>query len=303
MKYVSGNLLEFKEDKFFKRLYESSQDVEEVKEEMTPEEKKKLAAELEKQGMSIVKKLNTNFSKFKYAASGNWQAFRDFWNEQSTPKEVVGKEGKFYKMYDSKYIVGVIKTPAGTAELNVWNSEAEDGNDEHEVFKTGAASVVKAFMDFFKNTFEKSMREVIRKEKARLQKIKDEEVKKQKEEEKAKQKEKVNAFMSESLNEEFSKLRDYFQKVWSTDDDLVLAVENDPYLKDKYGKYLNPEFDWYSMSEQELLTLWDEWAEDERERGSMNESKKGGQKKGPKPLTVPDKKAPAKPAKSSGKKK
>lgn len=307
MKYVSENLPEFKCDNTFKKIYESSKDIESVKDEATPEEKKKLAAELEKQGMSVIKKLNTNFSKFKYAANGNWQAYRDFWEENESVKGTISSENITYKMYDSKYAVGIIKTADGTAELNVWNFDAEEGSDERDIFKTSSKSVISSFVDFYKNTFEQSMREIIKKERDRLEKIKAENIKKKEEEKREKSKEKMNAFMAESLNEEFNQLRDYFQKTWSTDDRVVIAVENDPYLKDKYRKYLNPEFDWYSMSEQDLLNLWDEWAQDERSgkprfNESINEGKKGGQKKGPKPLSVPDKNS-SKNSKSTGKKK
>jgi hypothetical protein len=294
MKHVSETLLQFKDDLFFNILYESTLGVEEVKDEMTPEEKAKLAKELEKQGLGIVKKLNANFSIFKSIALDDWRQYRDFWNEQKTSKEAQGiVEGIFYKLYDSKYLVGVLKTEDGTAELTVWNSEVEDGFDDHVVFKSSSAVVIKKFMEFYKNTFESEMRNVISKEKEKMEQNKAEAVKKEKEEAQIKAKEKVNAFMTESLNEDIHELLNYFINVWTKDKGVRDEIFNSDQLWEKYKKFFDPNFDWLELSEEDLVELWDEWEADTKETNVVNEAKKQPVKKGAKSLTVPTKPNPA----------
>jgi len=292
MKHVSETLLQFKDDLFFNILYESTQGAEEVKDEMTPEEKEKLAKELEKQGLGIVKKLNANFSIFKSIALDDWKQYRDFWNSQKSDKEAQGVlDGIFYKLYDSKYLVGVLRTEDGTAELTVWNIEIEDGFDDHIIFQSKSAEVIKAFMEFYKGTFEAEMREIISKTKEKLEQSKAEIVKKEKEEAALKAKEKVNAFMTESLNEgddNIHRLLNYFLNVWTKDRSTTDLIFNNDELWEKYKKFFDVNFDWLALSEDELVELWDEWESDSAKYdNTFNESKKV--KKGPKPLAVPPK--------------
>jgi len=308
MKYVSENLLQFKDDNFFNLLYETAIGADEVKDEMTPEEKEKMAKELEKQGLGIVKKLHANFSIFKSIALDDWKQYRDFWNEQKTSKEAqASPEGIFYKMYDSKYVVGVTETEDGSAELTVWNTEIEDEFDDHIVFQTKSAEVIKSFMSFYKEVFEGEMRSIISKEKEKLEKNKAEAVKKEKEEEMLKAKEKVNAFMTESAEDvpaDDEKKRkwlvDYFKKIWSKSKPVTDLIFNNDELWEKYKHLFGINFDWNAMTLDELVNLWDEWNVDSEKFDSsnkynaeMNESKKTQSKKGPKPLSVPNKPNPA----------
>lgn len=296
MKYVSENLPQFKDDNFFVKVFESTQAVSEVEEEMTPEEKAKVAAELERQGLAVVKKLEKNFSAFKTSAGVDWKLYRDFWNDQKTPKEV-NAEGMFYKMYNSKYVVGVVKTDDGVAQLVVWNSEIEDGFDDHEVFKCFSPVAIKAFVDFYKNTYEAAFRNIISKQKEVMEKNKADVLRKEQEEKKIKEKSKVDAFLKESksedtINEDYASILDYFKNMWSQDDDVVRAILDDEYLTQKYGDLIDVDYNWDNMSEKQLLDLWDDWSSDERmldDKVDVNESNTKGQKKAPKPLTVPDK--------------
>jgi len=313
MKHVSETLLQFNDGLFFNTLYESTQMIEEVKDDMTPEEKEKLAKELEKQGLGIIKKLNANFSIFKSIALDDWKQYRDFWNLQKTDKEAQGViDGIFYKLYDSKYLVGVTKTNDGSAEITVWNTEIEDGFDDHIVFVSKSATVITAFMEFYKGTFEAEMRSIITKAKEKLEQNKSELLKKEKEEEAIKSKEKVNAFMTESLNEEDNKLSNliyYFKNIWTKDKNVTNLIFNNDEMWEKYKKFFAVHFDWNELTEDELVELWDEWAKDNGEvYDNVNEAKKQNIKKGAKSLTVPikpntaNKTTPSKPPKNKKKK-
>ena len=66
------------------------------------------------------------------------------------------------------------------------------------------------------------------------------------------------------LNEDYNQLLDYFKTMWSTSEEVKQLILSNSYLVDKYGQYVNPAFDWDSLSEEELKQIWEEWAIDEK---------------------------------------
>lgn len=199
MKYVNENLYQFRDSKFFDNLFEQ-------KEEMSPADKKKHAQELEKIGMSVVKKCIKNFSDFKKYAGDIWQEYRDFWKSQEDAGLSVEAEKEkiyLYNLYKSNYIVGIIKKDTGMAALTVFNTSAED-KDEYIVFQTQNKDVVNAFVQFYKEDLEATMKQVIANQKAAMEAKKAAEEAKTKEEKENKRKSKIEAFLGESkLDENF----------------------------------------------------------------------------------------------------
>ena len=126
-----------------------------------------------------------------------------------------------------------------------------------------------------------------------MEKKKSEVMRKKVEQKKTKEKKNLDSFMKESkqikLNEDYDRLLRYFDKEWSKDDIVKVTILNNDYLMQKYGKYIDPDFDWNSMTEEDLVGLWDEWEHDENLYGKKVNESSGSQKKGPKPLTVSDK--------------
>lgn len=62
-----------------------------------------------------------------------------------------------------------------------------------------------------------------------------------------------------------SNLLDYFKNIWSKDISLQNKIMTDPTLFKKYSLYLLKNFDWESLSEDELNQLWIDWSNDENE--------------------------------------
>lgn len=199
MKYVNENLYQFRDSKFFDNLFEQ-------KEEMSPADKKKHAQELEKIGMSVVKKCIKNFSDFKKYAGDIWQEYRDFWKSQEDAGLSVEAEKEkiyLYNLYKSNYIVGIIKKDTGMAALTVFNTSAED-KDEYIVFQTQNKDVVNAFVQFYKEDLEATMKQVIANQKAAMEAKKAAEEAKTKEEKENKRKSKIEAFLGESKLDEMN---------------------------------------------------------------------------------------------------
>ena len=189
MKKVCESLNQFNDNKFFSVLLEENK--------ITPDEKKKLAADMEKQGMAVIKKIQANFKRFKTIAGDKMQSYRDFWAEQKTADETIGQEGNFYNLYDSHYIVGVVKNKEGIAELKVYNTDVKD-NDEFETFVCKDKNVLKSFKAFFDNDLKATMLEIISNHKAAIEAKKAADKARIKEADAAKKKAKLDAFLGES---------------------------------------------------------------------------------------------------------
>lgn len=199
MNYVNESLNQFENTKFFNSLLEEEkvEGESEEKEKMSPDEKKKLALEIEKQGNSVIKKLYTNWKLFKTVAGDKMQSYRDFWAEQKHADETIGQKGMFYNLYDSNYIVGVVKNDAGKAEMKVYNTSAQ-ATDEFETFVCSNKEVIKNFTKFFKGDVEGKVKEVIANHKSAIEAKKAADIVAKKEEEKALKKAKLDSFISES---------------------------------------------------------------------------------------------------------
>jgi len=198
MKRISESLNQFKDKRFFGMLKEQQEEISPTEEEkLSPEEKKKLAIQLEKEGNSVIRKINDNFKRFKTVAGSKLQSYRDFWKEQETAPETIGVKGTFYNLYDSHYIVGVTKGEDEKAQLVVWNTDIQDKKD-YETFVCKNKNVVKEFMNFYKNVLEATMKEVITNHKAALEAKKAAEEARKKEETAAAKKASLDKFLSES---------------------------------------------------------------------------------------------------------
>ena len=178
MEYVKENLLEYVDTKFFNSLFEAEEEFEGTEEidpadfdedengELDSGEKNKLADQMEKQGMKVVKKCQSNWKAFKTAASNKWQEYRDFWAAQKEAEETIGIKGLYYNLYMSNYIVAVIQNASGKAELIVYNT-SHDEKGELETFICKSPVAVKEFK-LFKNEVEVGMKEVIAQQKAAM---------------------------------------------------------------------------------------------------------------------------------------
>jgi len=243
MENVKESLFSFEDDKFFKSLnetegYEISEGEEdkEDNDEMDEGEKKKLAAQIAKDGQQIIKKLLNNFKQFKKEAGSTWQTYRDFWSAQKDADETIGQNGIYYNLWNSDYIAGVVEGANGSAELKIFNTSQKD-TDEFETFVCKNPDVILSFNDFFKNTVEASMKEVITAHKAAMAAKKEADKLQAKEDKNAVKRAKLDAFLTENLNEG----RDWKVKLDITDavqnamdhedwsqyrDELVSALEN-----------------------------------------------------------------------------
>ena len=197
MKFLKESLIEYIDDKFFKNLFESENiEDSENDEEMSPAEKQKLAAAIEKDGMSVVKKCQGNWKAFKIAAGKIWQEYRDFWSSQKEADQSIGQKGIYYNLYKSNYIVGVVKNPAGMAELKVYNTSHQD-SEEFETFVCKNPDVIKAFNEFFKNEVEATMQEIISSQKEAMVAKKKADEMKAKEDATSAKRAKLDAFLGE----------------------------------------------------------------------------------------------------------
>lgn len=196
MKQVQESLYSFEDNKFFSILNEAEEIIEK-EEKLTPEEKKKIAAEKQKQGMAVIKKLQANWKRFKSIAGDKMQSYSDFWAEQKNADNSIGQEGMFYNLYDSNYIVGVVKNADGKAELKVYNTSS-DQDDDFETFVCADKEVIKAFANFFKGEVEGTMKQVIAAHKSAVALKKQQIALRKKEESIAAKKAKLDAFLGES---------------------------------------------------------------------------------------------------------
>ena len=188
MKQVQESLYAFQDNKFFSSLFEEDK--------LSPAEKKKLKETLQKQAMAVVKKCVNNFSTFKKHAGDVWQEYRDFWSTQEDAEESVQQKGMFYNLWDSAYIVGVVKEPNGTAALKVINTSAKD--EELTAFASSNPEAVKAFQEFYLNDLKATVKQVIDNQKAAMKAKKEADAKAEAEESKAAKAAQLDAFLSES---------------------------------------------------------------------------------------------------------
>ena len=62
--------------------------------------------------------------------------------------------------------------------------------------------------------------------------------------------------------QEEGNILNYFKNIWSKSDDIKAAIfKND---LSQYYKYIDPSFDWNSMTDEELEDLWYSWSEDDQ---------------------------------------
>lgn len=99
MKPVSENLFQFKEYKFFALFEEEDQDI------------KQMAQQQEGVGNSVIEKIKQNFSRFEKDAKGYVMRYKEFWQENETMRANFEEGAKVYKMFDSNYVVGLMKLP------------------------------------------------------------------------------------------------------------------------------------------------------------------------------------------------
>jgi hypothetical protein len=192
MKQVQESLYAFKDSQFFNSLFEED----DLSKTMSPADKKKMKEALQRQAMAVVKKCANNFSSFKKNAGDIWQEYRDFWSTQEDAEESVQQKGMFYNMWNSDYIVGVVKQPNGTAALKVLNTSAKD--DEYTAFASSNPDAVKAFQEFYNNDFKATIKQIIDSQKTAMTAKKEADAKAEADESKAAKQSQLDAFLSES---------------------------------------------------------------------------------------------------------
>jgi hypothetical protein len=97
---------------------------------------KKIRDEEEKEGLSIIKKLQSNLKKFQKFADNEILKYKKFWDENQEISSEFDSEGSIYKLWDTDYIAGVLQLPDEAlsdeeleAEIEAVDSEKE-GEDE-----------------------------------------------------------------------------------------------------------------------------------------------------------------------------
>lgn len=194
MEHVKESLNQYNDVNFFNKLFEEEMkeiESQEGSEELDDKDKKRLAAELSRQGQAVMKKVRNNWKLFLKNAGKEMPKYKEFWAQQKNVAEMIKQTGLFYQLFDSPYIVGVIKNATGNAELVVYNNGSE------ETFISKDAEVIKNFNEFWKGEVENTMKNVIvqHKEAVAQKKI---EVKKAKAEAiKAQKKAKLDAFLGD----------------------------------------------------------------------------------------------------------
>ena len=201
MEKVKESLLEYNDDLFFAPLFETEL-MEEDEEDKSPAERQKEAAQKEKDGMAVVKRCMNNWKAFKTDAGKIWQEYRDFWTAQEEADESIGQKGMFYNLYKSNYIVGVVKSASGAAELKVYNTSANTGETEKEggefeTFICKNPNAIQAFSDFFKNDVKATMKEIISGHREAMAAKKKADAQRAKDEEEAGKRAKLDAFLTE----------------------------------------------------------------------------------------------------------
>jgi len=74
----------------------------------------------------------------------------------------------------------------------------------------------------------------------------------------------LNEGFSSRLNESREHYLDYFKTMWSQSEDVKKLIFGNNYMFNKYGKYIDPKFDWDSLTDEQLKWVWDEWGVDEQ---------------------------------------
>lgn len=127
-KHVNESLMEFQN-------YLYSYISEGKKEKESDEDKKLKDAEI-KNGMSAIKKLRNNLSKFEKSTGGKIIKYKEFWEENQNVSSEFDDDGNIYKLWNSNYIVGVLSLPDEAlsddelnAEIEIVDQEGGDDND------------------------------------------------------------------------------------------------------------------------------------------------------------------------------
>lgn len=121
MKKVQENLFQFNEYKFF-QLFEEEEEA----------DVKEIASEQEEVGTSVVEKAKENFSRFEKDAKGIVIRYKQFWEENEAMKANFEEGAKVYKMFDSNYVVGLMKLPDEALEPEVIDQELDTAVEQDE---------------------------------------------------------------------------------------------------------------------------------------------------------------------------
>jgi hypothetical protein len=130
VKYVCENLNEFQK---FGRIFE--------KQDPKLKKDKEVQKSEEKEGLSVIKKLESNFKKFISSTGGKILKYKEFWSANKKTAESFDDSGNIYKMWNSEYVVGVLMLPDEALSIaNLYTAidlidrkrEKEGKNDENE---------------------------------------------------------------------------------------------------------------------------------------------------------------------------
>jgi len=73
----------------------------------------------------------------------------------------------------------------------------------------------------------------------------------------------LNEGVKPKLNESREHFLDYFKTMWSQSQEVKRLISNNKYLTNKYQKYIDPNFNWDTLTDDQLKWVWDEWSADE----------------------------------------
>jgi len=130
VKYVCENLNEFQK---FGRIFE--------KQDPKLKKDKEVQKSEEKEGLSVIKKLESNFKKFISSTGGKILKYKEFWSANKKTAESFDDSGNIYKMWNSEYVVGVLMLPDEALSIDNLDTEIdlidrkrekEGKNDENE---------------------------------------------------------------------------------------------------------------------------------------------------------------------------
>jgi hypothetical protein len=204
MKHVQENLEQYKDWKFFNDLkervikrseifeaFDESKDKSKNKKiDPKKQEEEKVNQEAAKDAQSIIKKVIENFNRFKSAAGGKIEAYKQFWGQQLDCLAAVKKQDptikRIYCLYDSDYLVG-IKNVEGKISLVVVKFRNLAEGEENPIFSISNDEANNQFLSFIKDL------------KIEMQKIKEDYIKnvenKRKEEERLTKRKKLDNFL------------------------------------------------------------------------------------------------------------
>jgi len=193
MKHELESLNQYRDSIYFNVLFENETDDNKLENQNSQNKSK-----TRKEGMAVIRKVSQNFKLFKNNASNNIKAYKEFWEKQQKAQTLIKQKGIFYNLYDSKYVVGVVKNAKGQAELKLYDTNySYDDKENFELFVSKDKLVITEFMKVQKE-LKSIMKDAISEYKKRIISKKEELKNKNIESQRNAKKDKLDKFINQS---------------------------------------------------------------------------------------------------------